>query len=109
MKYGFLLVALLVTSNAGASEMDAKIKHCTTLSSFAKSLMQVRQSGAASLADLLKDEGGDSPAQKIMRSLILKAFNHPRYETEENQQKEAEDFGNEVMSKCMADDPEYAY
>lgn len=70
---------------------------CSTVGELATTIMESRQSGA-SMAKLMEavPEGGS-----YIETLIISAYDVPRYSTERMQKKAVEEFRDEVYLECV--------
>lgn len=97
---GMLAVAL-ITSPAGAAEdLDAV---CSMMGTMAKEIMLTRQAGVPMSevrGKLLAQPS--NPANQLIATVILEAYQEPRYSVEENQQRAADDFRNKVELSCYS-------
>lgn len=96
MKKILIIAALLAASTATHAEKASVLDSCTVIGQSATSIMKARQRGV-NMAQLLGDIKGSS----ILTKLIEMAYDQPRYSTEENTQREIEDFTNDVINGCM--------
>jgi len=75
------------------------ISTCRLYSDLATTIMGARQHGIP-MADVMEVEADPSIAD-LRRSLIIWAYEEPRYYTEDLQRDSAVDFANEVYLACM--------
>lgn len=103
VKFAVLFVSFAVWSNV--SRADDTDSACATMGSLATSAMRGRQAGAdmAQMMDAtmkLATTPALQPVAKIMRNLIVLAYQSPRYSTEEMQTKAIQDFTNQAELGC---------
>lgn len=75
---------------------------CKSTSSTAKSIMNSRQRGASMVDMMDKVVGSADPAIKeIVKAFVIDAYNQPRFDTLEYQQKAELDFENNAYLTCI--------
>ena len=74
---------------------------CRTLGVSAEKTMRARQMGA-NMADLMDMVPKDQSVEKVLKSIIIQAYQRARYDTEEFQRKAIVDFSNEIQVSCYA-------
>lgn len=96
----FMTLAALLC--AGAALADDATDTCGHAAQLAASVMQGRQAGA-SAAQLTADVLPQVPtgSQRLVTEMILTAYEQPRFNTPENQQRAISDFANDVFTSCM--------
>ena len=93
MKKLLLTVATLL---AVTSTAQADTEKCTFISESAELIMQLRQSNAP-IADVLKI----TEDFEILLELVIKAYEAPRYNSEEYKADAVTDFSNLTMVTCL--------
>ena len=106
IKFVIVASAFLGTTNVALAQPRTA---CQVVESLSRVIMEVRQVGA-SLGDVMAIANSpplpgmamDAVAaqQKLMKELVLEAFEVPRFNTKENQQKAAVDFSNKAALAC---------
>ena len=88
-----LAVALAVSGQAQAQNSEK----CKKIGAIAESIMKARQRGIpiSKLMEVSEENAGGS-----LRPVILFAYERPRYNSEEYQQEEIEDFRNRIELQC---------
>lgn len=95
MKKLLTALAILSTSFIAQAE-ESKFMNCKEISEFAGSIMQVRQQGTP-MSDLYDIANGS----KVIESLIILAYEVPKFNTEEYKQREVNKFKNEFFLTCV--------
>lgn len=74
---------------------------CGTIEELARSIMIARQSGA-SISRMMELAGsrGEGTAADMMRSIVLDAYDWPRFSGDEYRGIAVDDFGNEIARAC---------
>ena len=93
MKKLLLTVATLL---AVTSTAQADTEKCTFISESAELIMQLRQSNAP-IADVLKI----TEDFEVLLELVIKAYETPRYNSEEYKDNAIIDFSNLAMVSCL--------
>lgn len=88
------LSALQATWLAHAEEADWRTM-CSSASKFAETVMVERQNGR-SMAELIEAAEGND----LLETIIISAYEEPRYGVENNKQQSVEDFRNKVYLQC---------
>ena len=91
MKY-FIYLSIFLTSNFAFASSDDDVV-CSFEGQSAELTMYFRQEGK-SMAEAMKGASDSS------KNLIIRAYEHPRFSTEENKNKAAKDFANEITLEC---------
>lgn len=94
-----ILILSLVTSMAGSAGADPHDEKCAALALLAEATMQSRQAGVSLSQMLGIIETDDSAA--IFRTITLDAYDRPRMNMAENQQRMISDFRDEWHLLCM--------
>lgn len=90
------LAALLALSfNVQADEV------CTQLGGFAAAVMENRQIGVPLGESLAVLESEHKGTMKLLRFVVIKAYEQPRWYTEQSVQRAVEDFNNEMTLACL--------
>lgn len=95
MKKLLTAIALLSTSFIAQAE-ESKGMSCKEISEFAGSIMQARQQGTP-MSDLYDIANGS----KVIESLIILAYEVPKFNTAEYKQREVSKFKNELFLACV--------
>lgn len=94
-----IAAALLTVSPVTAAAPRPDI--CPTVETLARTIMEGRQVGVPMTKMMeVADNQGDNPMGRLIRALIVAAFEKPRYMTAEIQQREVDDFANEAALEC---------
>lgn len=92
-----LLTALAILSASFTAQAEeSKGISCKEISEFAGSIMQIRQQGTP-MADVYDRAGGS----KVIESLIIPAYEVPKFNTAEYKQREVNKFKNEFFLVCV--------
>ena len=95
MKKLLTAIAILSTSFIAQAE-ESKGMSCKDISEFAGSVMQIRQQGTP-MSDLYERANGS----KVIESLIILAYEVPKFSTAEYKQREVNKFKNEFFLTCV--------
>lgn len=79
---------------------EAKDEFCPRVESMSRAIMESRQVGVP-LVKLLELQKRVGPATEWARPIMMMAYHKPRYRTEEFQQREIDDFAEEMFLMCM--------
>ncbi len=96
MKKMVLIVSLLVTSTFAQGSDDL----CSTISEFAGAIMKARQAGVPASRLVRIAEENDEGSDSLTVEMIERAFEAPRYSTQEFQQQETEEFSSMYYLEC---------
>lgn len=98
IKIGFTLIMLSI-SNTYA---EKKTTGCEGVHTMASSVMELRQLGAAmpKVMTVLSLEGLGENENKILKSMIISAYESPKFSGEKYQENAIEEFANEWALKC---------
>lgn len=94
MRYLIATLLLAIGTNAHA-EVSWKEK-CATIARIATSVMELRQASAP-MADVMKTADGNS----AMETMIIQAYEVPRFSTAENKKRAASDFSETWYLTCV--------
>lgn len=96
MRY-FLLVIILLNSQAAFSEQKRSLLSlCGVISEFAEVTMESRQSGTP-MSKLMEAANGE----KSMESIIIRAYEKPRFRTNEMKQQTIENYRDAIYLACI--------
>jgi hypothetical protein len=104
MKLTLATLALLVgmSSAHAAQPTPDRLYICTQFGKLAEAVMVNRQKGISLTTQIEKvapKEAG--PTRDLIASVIIAAYDAPRYHAPENQRRAAEDFRNEAEAQCL--------
>lgn len=104
MKY-FVLAIILATTGTAYADSDAanqSIKNatCLMLGQLAEGVMTARQSGKPISTVLGTLDGGSSDIDNLARTIIIEAYEEPRWNGSEYQSRAITEFENSVMVRC---------
>ena len=91
------LSALLFT--VGSTSSMASNNVCSLIDIYAKNVMEIRQMGG-SMSDLM-GMVDDGDYKDLYETIIISAFEVPRYNTEKNKQNAISDFTNKQYLECV--------
>lgn len=96
---GLLLATVVITAAPAAAKVDNRV--CPQIGQLAKVIMESRQIGVP-MSEMMTTmiESGEKRVDELMEQMIKEAYRRPRYHSEVNQQRAAEDFQNELESMC---------
>lgn len=77
------------------SAWESRQEICSLRAQIGETIMQLRQAGRP-MADLMKGSGGDPSFE----ALVVVAYDSPRLQTEEGQQRAVTEFHNAAYSNC---------
>lgn len=87
-------------AEVASEDSSARHSRCAASASFAGLIMVGRQNGVP-IADLMENHSKDNDtASREHRKIIIYAYDRPRMNHEENQDKLVKDFENEVYLAC---------
>lgn len=101
---GFLLIGLSLNSyGADKTPPSAKDKEnfCSSVSSLSEKIMSNRQQGVAMSKMLEVGQGADPTLYDLAKSIVMAAYEKPRFHTKENIQRSIEDFRDEFFLACV--------
>lgn len=97
---------MLISSYSYAERIsnESVVDSCTAIENMAETIMDRRQSGVkmSILMDIAK-ESKDKSLSRIITSLIIEAYEKPRYNTEKHKRRVIEDFRNNAFLNCYKD------
>ena len=75
---------------------------CFSLGELATTIMTGRQNGVP-MAEMIRAAAtaDDEGAAEVARAMVMDAYNMPRWISEENKIRAAQDFGNDVTAYCL--------
>jgi hypothetical protein len=80
---------------------DDKADMCASLSDMARSIMGARQNGAA-MSEMIKiAQNTDPKLVDLVSSIVVAAYDEPRFSSPEYQREAVDDFGNAVYLTCF--------
>lgn len=79
---------------------DAKDEFCPRVEDMSRTIMKGRQVGVP-LVKMLEAQKRIGPETEWARPIMMMAYHKPRYHTEEFQQREIDDFAEEMFLLCM--------
>ena len=93
------LVSLVVFSGVSFANDS---ENCKSIANFAAVVMEKRQAGTAmdAMIDLIHGSESDNGLRKVLESIILRAYENPRYGTEEFKKRSVNDFRNDIYVEC---------
>lgn len=104
MKYILLIVTFLAVFPVKAETIDGADKDafCSAIDLLAGLAMYHRLNGVT-LADALSNakRGGESKTSKYYPSIIIDAYEHPAYRTEDMKQRAENEFRNKWLLHCL--------
>lgn len=80
---------------------DDKFNMCLTLAEFADKVMDNRQSGVELPNQLAVIKGAPPDMMPIMKTVIMLAYDSPRYNTESNKADEVKRYKEKVLLTCL--------
>lgn len=101
MKTTLLIAVLLAAPVAAAADDVDKASVCESRARAARSLMEARQAGVP--GDMLMEPVKQTPEhmRPAAQEMVLRALEHPRFQTRKMQDRAVEEFGNVVYLECM--------
>lgn len=96
MKKTIAIAAMLVVGMAQAAEKKSPVEKCQTLAKLAEVTMKARQHGVQ-----MDELYTKMPNNKLIRHILRRAYERPRYLTAEMQQYEIVQFRNYWFSVCL--------
>ena len=96
-----LLCAPALAETGPESEFKAKMERCKLVEQFGETIMVARQRGWA-LSDTLELLNQDS-SMPMLNTIAMKAWEVPRFSSEELQQRAVNDFKDGIFRGCMDD------
>lgn len=97
MKITLLMVAFLLKITSAYA--DDWSKTCELYSQLAETIMTSRQAGVP-MANQMKIAKGENGSD-VMVQLIINAYDKPRYNTEDMQQKSIENYRDDIYLACV--------
>lgn len=100
------VVTLAACLLAGSIELAeaGDLANCTDWAEIAKTTMEIRQKSPDMARDFNAYAGQDEAVVKIMHGLTAAAYERPRFSSAEYQQREAQNFADDLFAACMAND-----
>lgn len=100
-----LATALLLIFPYSSYAQDDHLSFCKVISTSAKLIMEYRQSGKpmSKLIDLANEQ--PSILKDTFINITVKAYEIPRFSTDEAKRKTVEDFVNDVYLDCLKNPP----
>jgi len=95
---GALALTFLTQPVLGQSK--EAMESCGGYADTAKMFMERRQSGE-SMRAMMEVADGLGGFEEVAKALVIKAYEEPRYHTEENKKRAAVDFSNDVYLSCI--------
>jgi hypothetical protein len=99
MKYAITVIAALIATPANASD-----SLCQSVYAAAEKVMEARQRGMpiTEMIEILFSKGPSkySEVDRKMKDFVFDAYDHPRYNTREVQQRETRNFANDKATEC---------
>jgi hypothetical protein len=94
-----VLTGLAVPASTGTFS-DEK---CAAFAAFARMIMRVRQNGAWTLQNMLAivDQEKDQASKDFEREIVLQAFEVPRFDFQDDQIKQADEYRDKVRLTCL--------
>ena len=89
-------LALMLSQNCGAITND---EFCDVVYDTSKTIMEVRQLGRP-MGELIKKAKGNA-AEDMLRSIIITAYDSPKYELKQLKEKSINDFSNTWYLECI--------
>lgn len=76
---------------------------CDDFSTLAHNIMEARQSGVPMKATMgvAEDSGMSDSLKKLIRNMVISAYEKPRFSTEKMQAREISEFENEYYLACV--------
>lgn len=99
----FVLVTLAALCCIVGTDTAVADDLCGTLGTHAEAIMEARQAGV-SMQKMIEASGsipGPAAAKEFTRSLVIKAFEHPRFSTESYKRRAIENFRDTVYLECI--------
>ncbi len=96
----YLLLALTVLTPQISYAFSWQ-ENCKAMEGIGSSIMKARQSGTPMSKSIeIADKAGDPALKKLIESLVIEAYDSPRYSTAGMQGRAQEDFANSVYLRC---------
>lgn len=105
----FVLLMLGATgsSYAGANGLDPELidRYCNGIAMLSSTAMESHQLGVplSQSLEIAHDRAKGTKAEKVARSIILKAYSTQRYSSEVNQERAISNFRDEMHLECFKD------
>jgi hypothetical protein len=92
---GFILVFLMASFSYAEDQ-------CKIIGELAETIMKKRQEGVdlTTMLNIAGSEGTSEAVANVSRKLVIIAYGHPEYSTEEYKQRAIRKFKTEVMIEC---------
>lgn len=99
--FGFIFIIFSIQTNANTSIRTEK--SCEHLSKFARATMEYRQQNGdvAEFIQMINNSDFDKEVKQVYKNITHDAFESPKWETKNNQQKEAQEFSNKTYMFCI--------
>ena len=81
---------------------DQAIKNCKEFSKLANGIMQARQAGVQMSSLMEAAAAGDESIRSMAEAIIVEVYSRPRHYTQENIDRAAIDFENDVYATCFS-------
>ncbi|GAB2507315.1 hypothetical protein [Microbulbifer agarilyticus] len=101
MKIVNLIVAAALSASAIGVQAEEPVKatdRCKAWSQMAEKVMKGRQLGAPMSAFM---EAAEEDGSELMKKIVVMAYEQPRYSTEQNQVRAADEFRDEFYLMCI--------
>ena len=97
------ILAVAIHAPAMAQDADQPVT-CADMGNLAESIMVARQNGIPiSQLVVIIDAAEDSPgANRLYRSIVLEAYERPRFMSASSRTRSIEDFRNDIETFCFA-------
>lgn len=97
----FFLVLFFTPALASVHGIKETDDGCTVLAKTSAVIMQARQSGApmSNLLDIVN--GAPESDRKILRLIVMAAYESPGFQSEEYKERAAMDFRNQIHLMCL--------
>ncbi|MBC6408014.1 MAG: hypothetical protein GDA40_07785 [Rhodobacteraceae bacterium] len=96
-------LAALCAPSAGSAESpneQQKQQLCEVTETLARNVMEIRQAGVSMSEVMKKMAEADAAVLSLARSIVIDAYENPRFSTPSVQKEAVEDFANNVALEC---------
>lgn len=97
MRTYLIIASLFVHLSAFAQEKAG----CGSYGKLAETLMESRQIGMSMQKQMESAEKQSEPLRSQVQSMLIMAYERPRYNSEENQRREIENFRDQIYLECI--------
>jgi hypothetical protein len=94
-----LFAAILILLSSSACIASEKADKCRALANLGRTIMEGRQNGVK--MSVFFSNIPDNSAEVFVEKLIIRAYDSPRFDTEEEQREAIDDFENNILFNCI--------